>query len=393
MVTNMEKWKTLKLYIIKSHMDKPMERPAEYASIFDCMIQAGAALTEKRVCEINDHDGFADSISDRNRRYCEASAMYWIWKHIDTDYVGVTHYRRRLDISDDRLKECMRGDVDIITSIPLECGQSLKQGYSQTHYAWDWKLFIDIMGRLHPEDIQLAEEVFDGNLFHPCNINIFKAAVYDDYCAWMYPVLNEFYEKSAEKTDTYQHRDVGFIAERMTSLYIVKKKREGLNVKSVKVIELRSDPWTPEKECDLLNPAEVYAACSRLYEKNRITDLSFLLLAAREQDTYGDVRLDDLEDVLLAGIEERWQLKCTFYEYLPYELRSTLDTLIQIYKAFEKSIRVYCEIGNEESYEILLDFLKLTGFSDIVIKRICSRNEIKKEMTEEILRINYKERS
>ena len=64
----------LKLYVISCHTDKPLleERPS---SVYEIPIQAGAALTDMRTCAINDHDGFPESISDRNLRYSEVTAM------------------------------------------------------------------------------------------------------------------------------------------------------------------------------------------------------------------------------------------------------------------------------------------------------------------------------
>ena len=50
----------LKLYIVSCHVDKPLtQTPPE--SKYDHMIQAGAALTDKRICPTNDMDEF-----DRN---------------------------------------------------------------------------------------------------------------------------------------------------------------------------------------------------------------------------------------------------------------------------------------------------------------------------------------
>ena len=58
----------MKLYIVTCHVDKPLKQEPPQSG-YDIPIQAGAALTDMRTCEINDLDDCDDSISDRNRRY------------------------------------------------------------------------------------------------------------------------------------------------------------------------------------------------------------------------------------------------------------------------------------------------------------------------------------
>ena len=42
--------KTLKLYVVKSHVDKPIETEIKNSK-YEIPIQAGAALTDKRICQ------------------------------------------------------------------------------------------------------------------------------------------------------------------------------------------------------------------------------------------------------------------------------------------------------------------------------------------------------
>ena len=39
-------------------------------------------------------DNVGDNISDKNDRYSELTALYWAWKHVDAEYIGLAHYRR-----------------------------------------------------------------------------------------------------------------------------------------------------------------------------------------------------------------------------------------------------------------------------------------------------------
>ena len=39
-------------------------------------------------------DNEGDNISIKNPRYCELTGIYWAWKNLDSDYLGLVHFRR-----------------------------------------------------------------------------------------------------------------------------------------------------------------------------------------------------------------------------------------------------------------------------------------------------------
>ena len=48
-------------------------------------IQVGTALTDRRLEGMTYHDNEGDNISEKNPDYCELTAQYWAWKHLDCD--------------------------------------------------------------------------------------------------------------------------------------------------------------------------------------------------------------------------------------------------------------------------------------------------------------------
>jgi len=354
----------LRLYIVSCHVDKPLTENAP-ASVYDTPIQAGAALTDLRTCAVNDLDDCPDSISDRNRRYSEATAMYWIGRHIDSEYVGIVHYRRRLGLTDEKLDELMDSGVDIITTVPVELGKSIEDDYREVLYSGDWDLFMEILAKRDPEDYGFAKECFKSDTIHACNINVFRADLYKSYWEWAFPIMDEFWRRSPEKTDVYQHRDVGFIAERLSHLFVMKMIRDGRKVAEAPLVDLRSGEWDCKTECDYSDPDDVFAACDRLYRASQITKCCNVVGEAVSRGLKTDERIRTLSEIMVAGILERGSDPVTMHEYLPEQFRTDLNTLIYIWNALKKALITFMELNSSESGALLEQIVNMTHFSSI----------------------------
>lgn len=209
------------IYVARSVSDRSLQQ--EYLlSACRKEIQAGAALTEERICGLADDIG--ENISARNRQFCELTVLYWIWKNANQDIVGLEHYRRHFLLQEDWYRKMQDSHVDIILPTPLYVAPTLAQNYKDRHVASDWDFMINYLKRIYPGDYKEAVSFFETNLYSPCNMLIARKEVLDALCTWLFPILFVCAEHGGERQDAYQNRYPGFLAERLMTFFFEKNR-------------------------------------------------------------------------------------------------------------------------------------------------------------------------
>lgn len=171
-------------------------------------------------------DNTGDNISPKNKNYCELTGLYWIWKNVACDIVGICHYRRYFlknnEILDKNYIESILKDYDIIVpnsgTTPYETNY---EHYAQYHVESDWKICEEVLLSKHPEMKDCLTLFNKTNLASLGNMFITKKEIYDKYCSWLFDILFEVEQRvNIESYDDYQARIYGFLSERLFRIWL-----------------------------------------------------------------------------------------------------------------------------------------------------------------------------
>lgn len=215
----------IQVYAVKSVFDKEVD-----VSMYDKWwirdIQAGAALTDQSIADVKDNTG--KNISHKNSSYCELTAIYWLWKNIRTDYVGVCHYRRRFELNENMLSAMIEEDIDVVLPVPTGCEPSVRENYYERHRKEDWDVMMQVLKEHFPEYYIASKEIFEDNYYYACNMWIMRREILGQFAQWLFDILDKIEQvcEEREATDSYQRRYVGFLAERLTTLYFIFHEKE-----------------------------------------------------------------------------------------------------------------------------------------------------------------------
>lgn len=215
---------TLQIYKMVHHRDKKLQTFIEEKEEVT-PLQVGAALTKERIADLTDNCG--DSISEKNGNYSELTGLYWIWKNglkQQKDYVGLFHYRRRFELSEDDKYRLSDNDIDVVLPYPLPYEPNMEAHHRRYLSEQEWMAVLQAMEELHPDYAEKCGEVLKQEYLYNYNMILAKREVLDEYCKWLFPILFRIEEIiDAEGTRT-PNRYMGYISETLETLYFMSNR-------------------------------------------------------------------------------------------------------------------------------------------------------------------------
>lgn len=114
-------------------------------------------------------------------------------------------------------------DIDIILPVPTCVTPSIEDNYRERHDPIDWDYMLEYMQENLPEDYEIAKMVFRGDIYSSCNMFIMRKEIVDEFCLWLFPILDAVVEHGGEKENVYWNRYPGFLSERLFTVFLYKK--------------------------------------------------------------------------------------------------------------------------------------------------------------------------
>ncbi|MDQ0479475.1 hypothetical protein QOZ93_001216 [Hathewaya limosa] len=204
-------------------------------------------------------DNTGENISIKNPNYCELTGLYWAYKNLKCEYIGLCHYRRyftmknifkraiqtnnKLDLilNKSQIEELLSKYNVILPKKRNYYIETIESHYKNAHHIEDLKKVEKIIETDYPEYMESFKSVMNGRTLHLYNMFIMKKDDFDKYCEWLFHILFKL-EGSIDISsyDNYQKRIYGFLSERLFNVWIAKQE---FNIKELPILNMEKVEW------------------------------------------------------------------------------------------------------------------------------------------------------
>lgn len=245
-------------------------------------IQVGAVLSDidlgiQRDDQVNGE--VCDNISEKNKTYCELTALYWAWKNLykiypDVEYIGLCHYRRFFSkkrgllncirqflcklkfivkilfgvkqsiVGVDEKSVIKKSNHNLNSLIDIRnkiYGKSIIATYPVKLIGGSVNDFFNLIGKVYidllkdicrdlfPDYYPYLEKTLNGNKISAANMIIIQKRYFEEYCTFLFTVLEAHEKQCVEKNivqepqnEKIYSRVSGYLGELLTYTFVLK---------------------------------------------------------------------------------------------------------------------------------------------------------------------------
>ena len=236
--------------IVATHKKYKMPRDKMYVPV-----HVGSEGKEEIKGYQRDNEG--DNISNKNPYYCELTAMYWAWKNLKSEYIGLAHYRRHFTcakripkeeekkfeklLTKEQIEDILK-DTDIV--LPKKRNyyiDTVYEHYAHTLHVETLDETKKILEEMHHDYLEIFEKNMKKTSAHMFNMFIMRKEYFDQYCEWLFSILFELERRiNPSQYDSFHARYLGRISELLLDVWIDKNN---LKYKEIRVVDMQNVNW------------------------------------------------------------------------------------------------------------------------------------------------------
>ncbi len=214
-------------------------------------VRVGNALAKSDYGYTGDDSG--DNISEKNPFFCELTAIYWAWKNLDAEYIGLVHYRRHFSCHKEKWKFasilsekeaetlCAKNTL-ILPKKRRYYIESLASHYKHTHDIEHLELAREVIRKQCPDYISQFDSIMNRTYAHMFNMFIMRRDLLDAYCSWLFPILFELETMvDTSAMSAFDARLYGRVSELLLDVWI---EHNGVKYKEIGFIQMGDENWT-----------------------------------------------------------------------------------------------------------------------------------------------------
>ena len=208
---------------------------------------------------LRDDDG--DNISKQNPYYCELTGLYFAWKNLDAETIGLVHYRRYFSMKSKSFRKrhgafeatlthaeamALLTRADVV--VPKKRHYFIESLYSHYAHTLDGRhldIAKGIIADKYPEYMPSLVKVYARSWGYMFNMTIMPRSYLEEYCQWLFDVLGALEKEiDVSELDAFSARLFGRVSEILFNVWIDKRQEEGLSVVECPVIDMEPVNWT-----------------------------------------------------------------------------------------------------------------------------------------------------
>ncbi|MCS8571617.1 DUF4422 domain-containing protein [Pediococcus pentosaceus] len=193
-------------------------------------------------------DDVGENISLKNPNFNELTAVYWAWKNLDADAIGLVHYRRlfskggkrELDniLNKEQIEQLLEEAPIVLPKKRKYYIESNYSHYVHAHPEEPLDVTRDVIAEKYPRYLNAFDQVMHKTSAHMFNMFIMKKKEFNQYSEWLFDVLFKVEDRIDISGYSVQDARVfGFLSERLMDVWIEANNKKYVEEKWIQLGE------------------------------------------------------------------------------------------------------------------------------------------------------------